>query len=270
MRTKTLLLSGVVAALSSASLMAQVYSLNAVGYINVTIPPGFSIIANQLNTTNNNISPLLDSFVPSDGVSGLNACVFYKWSNPGTGAPGSWLALTPDYYGNYNNAPGAPGNFPWDQEAATNTTLNPGEAVFVKNGNSSNIVVTFVGTVLQGALTNNSITGPGFNLVSSIVPQGGRIDVDLGFPEVDNDVVYIYNPSTSSSPGWQGFVGDEYANGAPAVPWDSVTNPIVNVGQGFFYKANETGLTIGNATDGGATYTTGGYRDLWTRTFNVN
>jgi len=270
MRTKTLLLSGVVAALSSACVMAQVYSLNAVGYINVTIPPGFSIIANQLNTTNNNISPLLDSFVPSDGTSGLNACVFYKWSNPGTGAAGAWLSLTPDYYGNYNNSPGTPGNFPWDQLQATNTTLNPGEAIFVKNGNSTNIVVTFVGTVLQGSLTNPAITGPGFNLVSSMVPQAGRVDVDLSFPEVDNDVVYIFNPSTSSSPGWQSFIGDEYANGAPAVPWDSPTNPAVNVGQGFFYKANQSGLTIGNAAFGGVTYTTGGYPALWTRTFNVN
>jgi len=81
MRTKTLLLSGVVAALTSASLMAQVYSLNAVGYINVTIPPGFSIVANQLNTTNNNISPLLDSQINPDGVSGLNLCTFYKFAN---------------------------------------------------------------------------------------------------------------------------------------------------------------------------------------------
>ena len=61
--------------------MAQVYSLNAVGYINVTIPPGFSIVANQLNTTNNNLSPLLDSQIACDGSYGLNACAFYKFSN---------------------------------------------------------------------------------------------------------------------------------------------------------------------------------------------
>ena len=80
MRTKTLLLSGVVAALSSASLMAQVYSLNAVGYINVTCPPGFSIIANQLNTGNNVITNLFT--VPSNGSQDFDT--IYKFVNTGT------------------------------------------------------------------------------------------------------------------------------------------------------------------------------------------
>ena len=60
-----MILSGVIAALSGASLMAQVYSLNAVGYINVTCAPGFSIIADQLYASNSvtpqYISPLLDA-----------------------------------------------------------------------------------------------------------------------------------------------------------------------------------------------------------------
>ena len=188
MRTKTLLLSGVVAALSSACVMAQVYSLNAVGYINVTIPPGFSIVANQLNTTNNNLSPLLDSQIPSDGVSGLNACAFYKFSN----ASGNYTTLNPDYF--------SVNSIPWDQTIASNTTLNPGEAIFVRSFNSTNITVTFVGTVLQGTLTNTTIVGTGFNLISSMVPQAGRLDIDLGLPEVDNDDLYIYNASNTSPP----------------------------------------------------------------------
>jgi hypothetical protein len=46
MRTKTLALSAVLGMLGSASLVAQnnVYSINAVGYINVTMPPGYSIV----------------------------------------------------------------------------------------------------------------------------------------------------------------------------------------------------------------------------------
>ena len=250
--------------------MAQVYSLNAVGYINVTIPPGFSIIANQLNTTNNNVSPLLDSYIDG-GAGGINNCIFYKYVT-GLGSP--WQTLTPDYYSVYNNNPGTPGNFPWDQQTATNTTLNPGEAMFVRNFNSTNVVVTFVGTVLQGQLTNTTIVGQGFNLVSSLVPQAGRVDVDLGLPEVDGDVVYVYNPSTASSPGWQTYVGDEFATDPQGQPWDGPAgqpvNPTVGVGQGFFYRAFESGLIIGNAANGGSTYTTGGYSTLWTRTFNVN
>jgi len=263
MRTKTLLLSGVVAALSSACVMAQVYSLNAVGYINVTIPPGFSIVANQLNTTNNNFSPLLDSQIASDGGYGLDLCTFYKFV---TGAPNPYTILQPDSFS--VNA------FPWDQTYATNTTLNPGEAVFVKNNNATNVVVTFVGTVLQGSLTNQSLVGPGFNLISSMVPQAGRVDVDLGLPEVDSDIVYVYNPSTASSPGWQTYTGDEFATDPQLQPWDGPggqpANPTVGVGQGFFYRAFEATSAIGNAANGGTTYTTGGYPSLWVRTFNVN
>ena len=48
MRTKTMLLSALLGTLGSVSLMAQstnVYSLNAVGYINVTVQPGFNIVS---------------------------------------------------------------------------------------------------------------------------------------------------------------------------------------------------------------------------------
>jgi len=267
MRTKTILLSGVVAALTSASLMAQVYSLNAVGYINVTIPPGFSIIANQLNTTNNNLSPLLDSQINPYGVSGLNLCVFYKFNN----ATATYTTLNPDYF--------SVNTIPWDQTIASNTTLNPGEAVFVRSFNTTNVTVTFVGTVLQGPLTNTTIAGPGFNLISSMVPQAGRLDLDLGLPEVDNDDIYVYNASNTSSPqsenlGYINYFGDEFSS--TGQPWDVTPfggqplNPTVAVGQGFFYRGFQTGSAIGNAGNGGPTYTTGGYSALWTRTFNVN
>src|SRR3954471_3821610 len=54
MRTKTLLLTAALAAVGVSSSMAQVYSVNAVGYINLSIPHGFSIVGNQLNATPNN------------------------------------------------------------------------------------------------------------------------------------------------------------------------------------------------------------------------
>src|SRR5208283_4972797 len=61
MRTKTMLLSALLGSLGSVSLMAQstnVYSQNAVGYINVTIQPNYNIVTvpllcspdNTLNT----------------------------------------------------------------------------------------------------------------------------------------------------------------------------------------------------------------------------
>jgi hypothetical protein len=217
MRTKTILLSGVVAALSSASIMAQVYSLNAVGYINVTVPPQFSIIANQLNTTNNDLSPLLDSQLLDGGHAGV---VLFKYS------PASGYTVIIDT------------GTAWSGPATT-TTLNPGEAAFIYNPFTTNFTLTFVGTVLQGSLTNTLATS--FNLASSIVPQSGAIDTALGLIPNPGDVVFLYN----SVNGYSTYVATSSTTWSPS-------DPAPAVGQGFFYyTANPAGLS-------------------WVRVFNVN
>ena len=56
MRTKVLLCAAALAASLASSMAQNVYSLNVVGYYNVTIPQnGLYMIANQLNTTNNTL-----------------------------------------------------------------------------------------------------------------------------------------------------------------------------------------------------------------------
>jgi hypothetical protein len=223
MRTKTLLLSGVVAPLSSASRMAQVYSLNAVGYINVTVPPNFSIIANQLNTTNNNISPLLDSQL---GTGAYNGMILFKYNSVN-----GYTILNVDSL----NTP------PWTGPATT-TTMNPGEAVFIYNPYGTNITLTFVGTVLQGGLTNS--LNQNFNLVSSIVPQSGTLDTQLGIVPNVGDIVFTYDSVNGYS------IFDQSSTDPSG--WASGVHPSVNVGQGFFYyTANASGLS-------------------WIRNFNVN
>jgi len=225
MRTKTLLLSGVVAALSSACVMAQVYSLNAVGYINVTVPPNFSIIANQLNTTNNNVSPMLDSQL-GDGFH--NGISLFKY------AAGSYTVLTVD----------TTASPPWDGPATT-STLNPGEAAFIYNPYPTNVTLTFVGTVLQGSLTNTLVQN--FNLISSMVPQAGALDTNMSLTPTPGDTVFfyanggyvVYTADPSSPSGWDGgFTG--------------VPNPTPAVGEGFFY------------------YTPNVSGELWIRSFSVN
>merc|ERR1711898_41638 len=56
MRTKTLLLTAFVGALGFTAAQAQVYSVNAVGYVNKSIPAGFSIVANPLNNGENKVA----------------------------------------------------------------------------------------------------------------------------------------------------------------------------------------------------------------------
>jgi len=49
MRTKTMLLTAALTVAGMSVSMAQVYSVNGVGYVNRALPPGFSIVANPLN-----------------------------------------------------------------------------------------------------------------------------------------------------------------------------------------------------------------------------
>src|SRR5271170_1350131 len=83
MRTKTMLLSALLGTLGSVSLMAQstnVYSLNAVGYITVTIPTNFSTISCPLITSPDNT---LGTLFPASNTA-LNGLKIYIW-NPGVG-----------------------------------------------------------------------------------------------------------------------------------------------------------------------------------------
>src|SRR6266496_2681666 len=55
MRTKTILVTGLLVAAGITTSTAQaVYSVNIVGYINKSLPPGLSLISNQLNASPDN------------------------------------------------------------------------------------------------------------------------------------------------------------------------------------------------------------------------
>jgi hypothetical protein len=188
--------------------MAQnVYSLNVVGYYNVTIPPaGFYLVANQLNTTNNTINSVISA--PADGSQ------FYKYA-------GGFAAAT------YDAIAGA-----WDN----NFTLNPGEGGFFRDPNGgTGQVLTFVGEVLQNTSPGLINTLPiGNSIRSSMVPQQGTVTGTLGVPAEDGDQVYVYNG---------GFSANTYDGIAGA--WDSADpgGPVVNVGQSFFYKKVTGGVS---------------------------
>jgi hypothetical protein len=249
MRTKTLLLSGIVAALSGASLMAQVYSQNAVGYVNVTVPPlGFAIVADQLLANGSGQANYI-STAQSTGVldqlldNAHNGVIVSKLTN------GTYVSFAVTANAN-------PANPPSWQPSAAGTTLNPGEAVWVYNPFSTNIVLTFVGTVPQGTgLTNTALVGSsvwtsggGISLISSIIPQTGAIDSVLGLSNnVANpgDIINIFDPST------QGFVTSAATLNGSSFTWQPAP-ATPTVGQGFFYFAvNPAGVN-------------------WVRSFTVN
>jgi hypothetical protein len=254
MRTKTLLLTAALGALSSASLMAQVYSLNAVGYINVSCiggtSGGYTLIANQLNTTNNFISPLLDSQLGTNPS--FAGCRLFKYSpstssylqyNITLASQANYQAglVTPPYVEPEVAANGAP-------DPAT-VTLNPGEGIWFFNKWTTNVTLTFVGTVLTGYTTNtppNALTNvmsSGFQVVSSMVPVAGAIDTVLGVNPVKGDKAFVWDTNVS------GYDSYTYTPSSTPGNWSVQsgpgTGPSVSVGQAFWYfvGANDVGGT---------------------------
>lgn len=166
MRTKTLLLTAALSAAGVATSMAQVFSVNAVGYVNTTIPAGgFSMISNPLKAADNSINKLFAG-VPN----GFQVYVF------GTNG---FQTLT------YDDLDGSFG------PAGDTTQLMPGQGVFVKAPTGNPVTITFVGEVMQGNLVTT--LRPGFQIVSSQVPQAGTA-TDLKLTGANGDQIYQYDP----------------------------------------------------------------------------
>src|SRR5882724_11613488 len=77
MRTKTLLLTAALTAAGALTSTAQVYSVNMVGYINLTIQPKkFALVANQLNNTVNGVTDnSIGALIPNPP----NGTLLEKW-----------------------------------------------------------------------------------------------------------------------------------------------------------------------------------------------
>jgi hypothetical protein len=198
MRTKTLLLAAAVIAAGLTAATAQsVYSVNAVGYVNLSLGSGFTMIGNPLNTTNANA---LDSVLPAppDGTQIL------KWDSANQ-------RFFPAHQF-FDGAGWIPGG-----------NLSPGEGAFINLENPTTI--TFVGEVPQGALSNNIPLN--FSAISMQTPQAINL-TDAGFPADDGDQILTWNPALQRyNPAIQ------YFDGAGWIPGDP-NGPTPAVGQGFF------------------------------------
>ncbi|MCD6339616.1 MAG: hypothetical protein J7M29_09595 [Verrucomicrobia bacterium] len=200
MRTKTLLLVAAVGAAGSLALNAQVYSVNAVGYVNVTVPAGqMACLCVPLDPgAANTVADLLPG-VPEgtmvytfDQASGftINTYMFGEWSVP-------------------------------DQ------TLSPGQGFFLRNVGTEDLTITFVGEVPQGTLTIDLPAG--FSLVGSKVPQAGAVSTDLGLPVEEGDMVYTFDPTAGYAIST--FMFGAWSGGEPEVDvaegfWVRKVNPV--------------------------------------------
>jgi hypothetical protein len=241
MRTKTMILSALLGALGSVSVMAQtnVYSLNAVGYINITIYPGFNIISCPLIASpDNTINSLLNN------GQGQYTGTTLDFFSPITG-PTYDSALPIGVKGGTSNTNGWVNN-------GTNV-IAPGVACWFDSTFKTNITVTFVGTVPTGPITNALYTG--YNLVSSVVPASGDIITNsiMGLTNYNLfDTVFTFNPGatpanvTYQSGSGKGYGGNGYNQATGVVGstgnWNANGDPILPfVGGGFFYENNSAG-----------------------------
>jgi hypothetical protein len=162
MRTKTLLLSAAVGAAGLLAASAQVYSVNSVGYVNMNLPAGFSLISNPLDAASNTLSALVPNvpfgttvFQWNETTSNFDSSIFL----------GSWTV---------------------------DLTMEPGAGAFIQLGAATTL--TFVGEVMQGSLSNPIPAG--YSIRSSQVPQEGALSSDLGFPASFGDTVFLFNRTT--------------------------------------------------------------------------
>jgi len=212
MRTKALLLTAALAAAGVSTSVAQVYSVNAVGYVNVALPAGFSMVANPLNagTGNNTIAKL---FAPANISPSLpNGSRVFIYNN----TTGTYTTVS------YNTLTG------WGNAANAALETLPGDGVFFQNLSANPITVTFVGEVMQGSLSTPIPNG--FSIKSSQVPAATDPDalpVADRIPGANGDRIFRFNNSTST---YTTFQYNSLLNA-----WNP-SLPTFNVGESFFVQ----------------------------------
>jgi hypothetical protein len=202
MRTQLLLATAALAALGAFSASAQVYSVNAVGYVNVSVPAGagkFALVANQLNASPNNAVSNIFAGVPE-------GTLVYSWG-------GASFTISTFEFGEWSNG---------------QIQVGPGTGAFLRNPGATALAVTFVGEVPQGQL--DTAYPSGFSLLSSKVPQGGALQAVLGFTPKESDIVYKWN-TTDQKYDLFTYEFGEWSPSAPAFA----------VGEGFFLKTSGAG-----------------------------
>lgn len=210
MKAKALLLAAAVLAVGATTSMAQVYSANAVGYVNLTLPPGFSLIANPLDNTNNGLNTLLPGMPNNSRV--------YRFDNGANYVVSTYLTAVGRW--------------------TSNMVFNPGDGFFVFVAGANPVNVTFVGEVPQGNLVNDLTAGI-FQIKGSQVPQAlplGRPNSTVGvatleYPAVVNDQVFLFSNTTGYSVATYRQIGPNQLWTGTGVTADG---PVIPVAAGFF------------------------------------
>jgi hypothetical protein len=211
--------------------MAQVYSVNVVGYVNVTVPAGkLAILANPLNNGNNAIDQVLPLPESADGST------IFRF-NPTTQAFADPISFF--------------GGIGWLSASDPNPVLAPGEGFFFM-APAAAVNLTFVGEVPQGSLSYALAGGGRLTLVSSMVPQENNVGDPaqagtMSFPAADGDTIFAWDMTTQNYKNpYSYFDGLGWLQAEDQNP----AGPSIPVANGFWVLKNGPAIN-------------------WTRTFNV-
>lgn len=209
MKAKTLLVAAAALAAATISSQAQVYSQNIVGYANVVLGPGYTLISNPLDDGNGN---QLTNVMASAGLANKSQVI--TWN--GTGYNGAIGKITGGWGGN--------------------TTLPPGTGFFVNNSSTTK-TNTFVGSlvVLSGANVTNVLTS-GYSLVGSPIPYAGEATTDtninlLNAGLANKSQLISWNSGSQTFNGAVGKITGGFGGTFP-----------ITVGQGFFINNSSTSV----------------------------
>jgi len=205
MRTKALLGLAALAVGLSTSVAQNVYSLNVVGYVNV------SLQANKLHFLSLPVVPVDGNFDITNTIvldDSQNNANLFRW------AGSAWDSNVPQWYA------GA-GWYP-------DTVISNGVGFFLAS--AANSTLTFVGQVPQGALA--------YNIPAGLSTLANQVPVSANFPGAtignanDNMFTWDLTAQAWSSAVWQYYGGVGWNAGGAN---DSLDGPMLNPGDAVFY-----------------------------------
>lgn len=209
------------AAISAAgvvSSMAQVYSVNVVGFVNVSLTNGYNLLVNPLKGTNDTIGTIIPTL---NNASGLI----------------HWNTNTQSYYTEIGFDTDANGPLGWDDPSVV---IHPGEAFFIRS--FGNFTLTFVGEVRQGTLATPLTAA--YTFAGSQVPIAGYLSGELGFAPSNGDAAITWDVQHQR---WNTALGyDTEANGPQG--WDDGTGPNLGIAQGAVILRGPGGATTWTKT----------------------
>jgi hypothetical protein len=222
MRTKTLLAAAALVAAGALTSQAQnVYSLNVVGYVNLTLKPGYNLVANQFSNSTTLIANVLTN------ITGLpDGSTFFSWN---AGAqdftqPANWIGTPPDGPAWYNA----------DYTAFATATAPRGNSYFIYNAGNANATLTLVGEVPQG--TTSVAVPNNYGFLADVTPTSGQI-LTNGFPIADDSTIALFDATAqdytqplngiATPPDGPAWYNADFTAVVPFAP---------AVGQGFLYR----------------------------------